>query len=287
MTIPTDYIFTSGTVRKDGIYDLIITKLVAAGWVDISSKSTTDYVVLSSNGNNADKALLLNLRDVNVAATNSVKTTVYNTMSYRLQDTYVPGTAGAAGVFGRPSLAWTPLDIVPSVVTTGTLAIDTAVNYKVYADKSKIILALEYPIATGYGPLLIYMGQPDTVWVSESGNRGILVATTANSAVAGSVQICNSPDRVGSLTAPYAMLTLALAPARNPNADGVYFDSSICYQSTAEGIRGKLDGILSILNQNTFNGDTETINGNTYYTLVCHTQGLSSFASQAFLIRIA
>lgn len=287
MTIPTDYVFQSGTVLKNGIYDLIISKLVAAGWVDVSSKPATDYVVLTSAGNTGDKALVLNLRDVNIAGANSVKTTNFNTMSYRLQDTYIPGAAGVAGTFGRSALAWTALDIAPTVVTTGQLAADTTVNYKVYADTSKIILTLEYPIATGYSPLLLYIGQPDSVYVAESAAKGMVVASTVNMTTAANLMISNSPDGMGSTTAPYVMPTTALIPLRNPNAAGKYFESDILYQSTTEGIRGKLDGVLCLLNSNIATGDIVTIDTKTYYALVCHTQGNSSFPTPALLIRTA
>lgn len=285
MAIPTDYIFTSGTVRKDGIYGLIISKLVAAGWVDVSSKPATDYAVLTSTGNTGDKALVLNLRDVNITGTNSVKTTTYNTMSYRLQDTYVPGAADVAGTFGRPALVWSGLNLVPTTLTTGTLAVDTIIKYKVYVDASKIILSLEYPIATTYGPLLIYIGQPDSVYVSESAARGIVVASTINMTLAGNLMICNSPEDMGSAAAPYVMPTTALMPLANPNAAGKYFESDIYYQSAAEGIRGKLDGVLCLLSSNVLTGDSVIIGSKTYYVLVCHTQGYSAFPSQALLIR--
>lgn len=287
MAIPTDYIFQSGTVLKGGIYDLIVNKLVAAGWVDVSSKPATDYMVLTSAGNTGDKALVLNLRDVNVAGANSVKTTNYNTMSYRLQDTYAPGASGVAGTFGRSALAWTALDIVPTATTSGSLAMDTTVNYKVYADASKIILALEYPIATGFSPLLIYIGQPDSVYVGESSSRGMIVATTANTTTAANIVISNSPDGMGITSAPYVMPTTALMPLSNPNAAGKYFESDIYYQGASEGIRGKLDGVLCLLNSRIATGDIITIGTKTYYALVCHTQGATSFPSQALLVRTA
>lgn len=289
MAIPTDYIFQSGTVLKNGIFDLIVNKLVSAGWVDISSKPATDYVVLTSTGNTGDKSLVLNLRDLNSAATpiNSVKTTNFNTMSYRLQSSYTPGAAGVAGTFGRPTQAWNPLDIVPTVVTSGTLAADTVINYKVYADASKIILVLEYPITIGYNPMVIYMGQPDSEYVVESASRGVLVATTTNATLAANVQVCNSPDGVGATATSYSMPTTALIPLTNPNAIGKYFESDIYYQSSTEGIRGKLDGVLCLLNSSISTGDIVTVGAKTYYCVVCHVQGATSFPSQALLVRTA
>lgn len=288
MAIPTDYIFTRGTVAKNGVFDLIVNALQNAGWESVASLPSTDGTVLKSTGNNGDKALIINIRDTNVAGTNSVKTTNFNTMSYRLQDTYTPGASGVAGVFGRSSLSWSAMDIAPTVVTTGTLASDTTLTYSVYADKSKIILALEYPSATGYNPMLIYMGAPDSIWASDSLNRGCLFATTVNAQTASSIYISNTSDGMGAVTTPYALATYTQVPPGDPNMGNKRMTSSIYYGSASEGYRGKLDGIKCILNIKVNTGDTVTVGAESYYVLVCHAQGNTSFPSGiALLIRTA
>ncbi|WP_371380918.1 hypothetical protein [Sporomusa aerivorans] len=287
MAVPTDYVFSSGTCLKSQIYQLIIDKLVAAGWTDTSSLASSDFVVLKSTGNNGDKNLILNIRDTNASAANSVVSTDYCVMSYRLQDTYTPGTTGVAGTFGRSSLAWTALYLAPVSALTTTLAAATPINYKVYADASKIILLLEYPYATGYSPTLIYMGQPDTVYVTESNNRGCLTGTTNNGTTASSVMICNTSDDQASATAPYAIATSALLPSKNPNGAGKYAVSEIYYGSTTESIRGKLDGVLCAYNSNLLTGDQITIGTYTYYVAVCASVNVLSFPSLALLVRIA
>jgi len=287
MAVPTDYIFTSGTTTKAGIYQLIIDKLIAAGWADISSLASSDYVVLQSTGNTGDKNLLLNLRATNSSDTNSVVSTDYCVMSYRLQDTYTAGSSGVAGTFGRSSLAWTNLYLVPVSATTTTLAAATPITYHVYADASKIILLLEYPSASGYSPTLIYMGEPDTTYVTESYNRGCLVGVTNNGTTAASVMICNTSDDQASVTAPYAIATSALLPSYNPNGSGKYAISEIYYGSTTESIRGKLDGVLCAYNSKLVTGDTVTIGTYTYYVAVCASVNVVSFPSLALLIRTA
>ncbi|WP_371374347.1 hypothetical protein [Sporomusa aerivorans] len=287
MAVPTDYVFASGTCLKSEVFQLIISKLVAAGWTDVSSLASSDYVVLKSTGNTGDKNLILNIRPVNAAAANSVESTDYCVMSYRLQDTYTPGESGVAGTFGRSSLAWTALYLVPVSALTTTLAAATPINYKVYADASKIILLLEYPSATGYSPTLIYMGQPDTVYVTESNNRGCLVGTTNNGTTASSVMICNTSDDQAAVTAPYAIATSALLPSKNPNGAGKYAVSEIYYGSSTESIRGKLDGVLCAYNSNLLTGDQITIGTYTYYVAVCASVNVLSFPSLALLVRTA
>ncbi len=285
MAIPTDYIFTSGTCRKDGIYNLIINTLKAAGWTDVSSLASSDFVVLKSTGVNADKNLVINLRAVNASATNNVTSTQYCQMSYRLVDSYTPGAAGVAGTFGRSSLAWTDLYIVPGAASC-TMAVDAIINYKVYCDAGKLILSLEYPGATGYSPMVIYIGQVDSSYVSESNSSGMVVAVSATAAVAASVQIDNSADGAGAVSAPYALATQSLLPSTNPNAANKYAYSDIYFGNATEGIRGKLDGLLCIKNSNVLTGDNVIDGTKTYYVLVCQTQGNTSFPSQALLVRI-
>lgn len=285
MAIPTDYIFQSGTCLKNQIYQLIIDKLIAAGWTNISSLASADFVVLKSAGNAGNKNLILNIRDTSSTNVNSVVSTDYCAMSYRLQDTYIPGTAGVAGTFGRPSLAWTNILLVPVLAPTTAFAAASPINYKVYADASKIILALEYPLSSGYGPVVIYIGQPDTVWVDESNSRGMVVAVSNNGSTAGSVTISNTSNDSAPVTAPYAMATTALLPVKNPNGAQKYPTSDIIYHSAAESFRGKLDGLLCLYNSNFVTGDLMVVDGKTYYALSCATQGITSFPSQGLLVR--
>lgn len=284
MAIPTDYIFQSGTVAKSGIFDLIVSKLVAAGWTSVASLASSDFTVLKSTGNTGDQALVLNLRDTNASNANSVKTTAYCTMSHRLQDTYTPGAAGVAGTFGRPAQVWSPIDIVPTTQTTGTLAMDTVVNYKVYADASKIILTMEYPFATNLGPMVIYMGLPDSLYCTEGASRGVITGTSANS-TANNIGVSNTPSGLGAVTAPYSLLTYATLSPKNPNNAGKYAVSHIYYGSATEGVRGKLDGIYALPLGNLVTGDTITIGAKKYYALVCQSQGGNSFQSLALAVR--
>ncbi|HMM22694.1 MAG TPA: hypothetical protein PKA10_18400 [Selenomonadales bacterium] len=288
MATPTDYIFQSASVQKGGLYQFMIDKMKAAGWQDISSNPTTDFVVLRSTGVNEDKNLVIQLRPLPAAGTvaNNVTTSNFSQMSYRLVDSYTPGASGAAGTFGRSSLAWTDLYLIPAAVNT-QLAMDTVCNVKWYADAGKFIMAIEYPPATGYGPMLIYIGQPDSSYVAESNSAGLLVGVTANAPAATSVQIDNTSDGSGSVTAPYVMATQSLLPTQNPNNANKYVVSDIYYGNSTEGVRGKLDGVGCMLNNgNVLTGDNIVVDIQTYYVLVCKTQANTSFPTPALVIRI-
>jgi hypothetical protein len=287
MAIPTDYIFTSGSCLKSELYDLIIAKLVAAGWENVSSNAS-DYDVLTSAGNAGDKALVLNLRPIPAAGTaaNNIKTSNFCQMSVRLQTSYTPGTEGAAGVFGRPALAWIDVYVAP-VAANGQLPLDTTLSYHVYADASKIIISIAYPSATGLLPVVIYLGEPDSQFAGESGASSIVLAVTNSATTAASLQICNTSDGMGNVAAPYALATYALLPSGDPNMGNKRMISNIYYGSASESFRGMLDGIKCMLNVTVNTGDTVTIGAETYQVLVSHTQGNTSFPSKALLVRTA
>lgn len=285
MAIPTDYIFTRGQVVKSGVFDLIVNSLIAAGWTNVSSLPSSDFVVLKSTGNTEDKNLVLNIRDTNTSNANSIKTTAYNTMSYRLQTSYTPGAAGVAGTFGRPALAWSALDIAPTAQNTATLPMDTMLTYSIYADNSKFILALEYPYATGYSPMLIYMGLPDSLYCLEDASGGTLFGTTVNGPTANAVAICNSPSGIGSVATPYNLTVYGTLSPKNPNNAGKYALSHLYYGSATEGPRGKLDGIYAMPAGNVVTGDIITLGTKKYYVLVCQVQGTNSFLSPVLAIR--
>jgi hypothetical protein len=290
MAIPTDYVFKTGTCLKSELYGKMIDALKAAGWEDISSNPATDFVVLHSKGNTGDKNLILNLRPGNTSNANPVDTTDYCQMSYRLQNSYTPGASGAAGTFGRPSLAWTALYIVPAAAAATILGASTTLNYYVYADASKVILMVQYPSATGYLPMLIYLGEPDTLYTPESDGRGILAAMSANNPTGNNtVQICDNPDQMASAAAPYVLTVYALLAPGDPNADSKSFLSSVYYGSAAEGYRGKLDGVKLVYfsGSNFVTGDTITVGREVYTVFIVAATGYTSFPSRGLAIRTA
>lgn len=282
-----NHIFTSGSCPKNQIYQLIYNQLIAAGWTDISSNPTSDFAVLRSTGVNGDKNLLLNIRPTSPTNINSVATTDYCVMSYRLQDTYVPGAAGVAGTFGRSALAWNPLYLVPVTALTTTFGQDTVVNYKVYADANKLILVLEFPIPTTYGPVVIYMGSPDSLFAPESASRGVLVACSTSATTASCAIISNTSDGVASVAAPYAIYLYGFLPPGDPNTANKRMISPIYYGSSTEGYRGELDGLKCVLYNNILTGDTITVNGEVYYVVTTAVQGNNSFPSRALLVRVS
>jgi hypothetical protein len=287
MGIPKDYIFTSGTCAKKNFYGVITTALTSAGWTNIASNPATDGDVFASPGNTGDKALLLNLRKGNAASNaNDVTGTDYCQMSARLPSSYTPGSNGGTGTFIRAA-SWFDLYIAP-VAGGGILSRDTIYNYKIYTDKSKVIVSVEFPSATNLNPILHYIGLPDSLYCTETASRGLIVASTGDSWTAsGNVAIADTPSGMGSAAAPYSMPVICTLAPKNPNNDGKYIVSDIYYGSATEGIRGKLDGVVAIPMSNIATGDTITIGDYKYYVLVCHSIGYNNFPSLALGVRTA
>lgn len=287
MAIPTDYIFTQGTCAKKDFYGVITSALANAGWVNVSSLASTDYEVWTSTGNTGDKALVLNLRKGSVATpANDVTTTTYCQMSFRFPTSYTPGTAGVAGTFVRPDV-WRDLYIAPTAAI-GTLASDTTYTYKIYADKSKVIFSIEFPGATGYAPMLHYLGLPDSLYCTETGNKGMIYGATTNGATtAGYFLIADAPSGMGTVSTAYASLAICTLAPKNPNNAGRYVVSDVYYGSASEGTRGKLDGVVCLPTTNVLTGDIITIGTYQYYILNTSSTGNCNFPSNAVGIRIA
>ncbi len=133
------------------------------------------------------------------------------------------------------------------------------------------------------------MGEPDTLLVSDSDNRGTLVACSTMATTANCAIVCNTSDTVASVTAPYALTLSTLLPSGDPNVSGKYMVSPIYYGSASESFRGKLDGIMAAYysGTNLLNGDTITVGTTKYYVVITGIAAPNSFPTRALLLRIA
>jgi len=284
-----EYIFSKGTCKKKEIYSLIIDKLKEKGWKDISSKPETDYVVLHSKGVTGDRDLILNLRDrtdSNPSESYSVVTTDYSTMSYRLQTWYTPGASGEPGTFAKPNRAWRPWHIYGS---GQAFSKETSLDYYIYVDAGKLIIALEYPTASNIcEPIVTYLGEPDTRFTTESQSRGVLFAASNTNQ---GVCITDCPDDLGIKDDVYLLPTYALLPTVDPNIARKYMVSPIYYGSDEEGFRGKLDGVKTVkyigsAPTNLLQGDTLVTEHAKYHCVLPYGLYETPFPGKAVLLRI-
>jgi hypothetical protein len=280
------YIFTTGTCTKKDIYGIIKSTMIAAGWTNISSNAATDFDVLSSMGKDGTKNLVIQMRATNTTGANDTTTTDYCLASYRLINSYTPGAPLTAGIVGRTAETWNALSIAPGIATD-TISKDTPVTYRYYADASKLIMQLEYPVALGKGPVVLFIGLPDTTYCSEPNSRGLLVASSANANTANSVHITDQPGELAATTASSVRGNICNVTYKNPNSAGKYLLAEIFYGNATEGVRGKLDGLYAIPNQNVLNGDNIVIGTETYYVAICNSTGNNGLPSLALTFRIS
>lgn len=285
-----NYVFQKGTCLKKEIFQKILDGFFAAGWKDISSKAASDYYVLNSKGETDDKNLIINLREVNSSGANSVLTTDFCQFSYRLQTGYTPGDTGAAGIFKRPNMGWRDLYIVP-VANNTQVGGDMTITYYQYADKNKQIMMITYPNATGYLPVLIYIGisEKDSLYTPESDSRGIVCGSNINVPTNLCVQVSDTPDKSPIGTDQYSLSTYSLLVPLDPNADNKSFLSSVYYGSAAEGYRGKMDGIKLVYfsGSNFVTGDTIIVDTATYTVFIVASINSTSFNSRGIALRTA
>jgi hypothetical protein len=267
MAIPTDYIFTPGTCLKKDFYSVLTNALIGAGWTNVTSNHDTDGDVFVSTGNTGDKSLIINLTKNQATPSTDVTTTIYATMTCRFPSSYTPGEPGIAGTFVRPGLSM-HLSLAHIHQTRG-MSLDTVCYYKLYVDKNKVIFSIEYPPAasdtTGINwighPIFNFVGLPDTLYTSETGNRGmVLCSTFVNSTngtrggVTNSLLVANNPASIGDSEDAYAMPLIYTNIPTNPNNSGIYSLTELEYGSSVEGLRGKLDGVYMLPNANVRTG---------------------------------
>ena len=278
-----DAIFTPGTCLKKELYQTIINAFLAAGWQNVSSNPATDFDVLTSPGEDGDKSLTIQLRPTNTSNGNSVITTDNNVCSYRLIESYTPGSPGSAGTFGRPSEAWNNLYIVPS---TSAVSMDTPMTYWLHVNKNRLIIVIETPPATGIGPVTHFIGLPDEVMVSEPGSRGLLVASSAYSKGNGVVHITNTPGELApESTSSTRTIYCQLAP-KNPNSAGRHIMSPMKYGNGSESYRGLLSDLFALPAGSGSTGDIVMEGPKKYRLIVNQNASYNSFPSTTLAIRI-
>jgi hypothetical protein len=285
-----DYLFQTGTCLKQDLYETIKGIMVSAGWTNISTNYATDGDVMYSTGENNDKTLFFQMRDTNASAANSIKTTDYNVMSYRLPNVFTAGTGtyptGTAGTSERTvaNEAWKVMYIAPTATVINRT---TTITYRYNCNKNRLIFIVEYPEGTAIAPVLNYIGIPDIVYGSDTGSRGLIVATTGGASAANIVQITNAVAELPNDTASSTRAVYCQLSAKNPNTSGKYMMSEMYYGNTTEGMRGKITGVFALPNQNILNGDTITVGTKQYRVIVAGSLNYNSFPSLAVAYQIA
>lgn len=200
--------------------------------------------------------------------------------------TTTEGTS-SVGSTPRSSETWKLWTLEPASSTTLINKDLVTINYKYNVNANRLILVLEFPGETGYGPMLFYVGLPDEVYSAEGGSTGLLFAASSANPTAGTINVTNNPSEYTAAAASIAESCLYSLAPKNPNAAGKYILSEISYGGTLSGVRGKLTGIFVLPNQNILHGDIIQEGAKQFQVVVCHSYSSTAFPTSAFAIQIA
>jgi hypothetical protein len=233
-----DAIFTKETLLKSQLYTRIKTLLTGAGWQNVSSKPVTDFDVFTSAGETGDKQLVMQLSEVYTG--NALGSTTNHYLMVRLPYSYIPGAAGVAGTFGRPSDAWLPVSCFDTNISP-----DTQFDFYYHVNKNRIIFVIEPPKASGFGPQAVYLGMSNETMINEIKSDGCMVACTKGMSNS-SVWMTSKPKE--KTTAPYYLLCYPLVTPKEDSPDNTRIISKMFYGDTYEGVRGIIDSVYYVHN---------------------------------------
>lgn len=296
------YIFTKGQCAKADLYDMVIKAMTDAGWKDVSGSPTLDGNVMYSTGVNADKALFVQLSPyANVTnssaneTTYSSRTTNYCNWKARITNNYVPGAnISTPGTYQEAARAWItlmPINTVNANKNTESIPTNALIDYRIFVDKSKVIMAFKASDVYSDKYNMIYIGEPDTLYCNAENGRGMIITSSYNASIfSSSAYMCDYPDAtMGSIGDGYYRLSLsAITPTKSPNLNNKYFLSDIYIQAAAYGMIGKLDGIFSLTYSGINAEDTITYNGATYLVIDVYQIATSNgFPTSAIAVQIS
>lgn len=276
------YFFQSLDTTKGQVYPTIISLLQSAGWVNVSSNPATDFDVMQSEFD--DKKLVIQMRPTNISNTNNTTTSDQPAMSFRMIEGYVPGVPGSAGIFDRPAEIWRVIHNAPIGTTTTTISRNTPVTILYNVNKRRLIMAILYPKASGYGSIINYIGIPDEegIFCTEPGSRGLIVGTSYGGPAHNQIASSNSPQELAAETASNAMYTSHTMTLKSPNHAAKYFPGVINYGYTATAPRGSLTGIYVLATGSDITeGDIVEIEGRKFFCVVCNSATANSFGTSA------
>ena len=250
--------------------------MTAGGWTNVSSNLAIDFNVWRSSGEDGNKNLVFQMRELSAAGTNSILTTNYSQASVRLVGGYTAGAAGTAGTFARSAgtESWIGMNLVATAATT--ILPTHVLTLKYHVNKNRIMIGIEPPSATGILPNFIYIGLPDIQYCTESNSRGLIFGNTYVGIGANAVYVTDLPDESGSNPTSISRALQYQVASKNPNVAGKYFKSDIYIENINEGTRFKLDGLYILPQAGVLHGDILT-EGNSQFQVYISGLGTTGF----------
>lgn len=289
------YKFVAGTVKKSGIYDMLLNAMISAGWENISSEKILDGDVMYSSGSDGTKKLYVQLRPYcDIVATSKdsydnyhIQHTKFPYMSYRLQRSYTPGLPGTVGIFSNPTRYFEPFLILntsyyTTIPSTAIISIDEGIQYYLSVDKDKVILFTKARSELTKYWQMNYIGLPDIQYAKFEEGRGVVGFTTHayrngsfNHYRSNHIVLSEYPDSGDGINAvdPHPWISYfqyTTQPSMTPNANNKYFFSELHFGDDSYGMIGKFEDIYLANSYGLNSGDKVEINGEAYTIFCCH-----------------
>lgn len=236
----SDFIFSKIKIKKKELYDTIERLLVNAGWQNISSNATTDYKVMFSQGESGTHRLCFQLRETSPDNVYNIVTSSNGSMSIRLIGGYTPGLNGAAGTVEKKSESWRWF-----IAHNGNISPEAIIELYYHVNKNRIIFAVQPLLAFNIAPAITFIGMPDETYIKEVDSRGLVfLPTNMINHTSKMILVTDCSFKTNNSNTSYNLY--CDLPIGNNSSNSLLASNIVYGESTAEGIRGAIDGIYCL-----------------------------------------
>lgn len=235
----SDTIFNKITVLKKDLYSKLKQIMLESGWQNISSRPSTDYDVMFSNGENGKKEIYFQIRDI-ASTTAGSSTTFSNTnsrfFSMRLSGRYLPGSSGVAGTFSKNSDTWKAV----AITYQSEILPNQPIELYYSCNKDRLIFLTDYSLSLTLPSTLNYIGVPVTFADEHEWSSCVFASSIGSGRRLYVTDIKNDY----SVTAPITYLTYLGLGSKNKIGEKILM-SNVIYGSTSEGLKGTIPEVFS------------------------------------------
>lgn len=277
-----DVIFQSEKVLKKDLFPRMISLMESAGWVDVSSRPSTDFIVMKSSGISGDKELCFQIRPTDRSNRNDVTTTSNNMFSIRLIRDYVSNVIGQSGSTTRSNETWYNVRLART-----NYPLEDVFTLYYYVDKNKGVFVFEPPDSPHNTSEFFYIGLP-TSFINENKNSGLITFATylrSTSSLSDRALVTDNPYVLYKNSYNLNLYTDSLG-FNNPSYSTFYLNE-INYGNHTEGIRGRVDELYTIRNNSKFvDGDIVKLNEKKYKMFHIPSTSYGFSSTSGFAIRV-
>ncbi|MEK4049965.1 hypothetical protein [Bacillus sp. FSL K6-2839] len=236
----SDTIFNKITVLKKDLYSKLKQIMLESGWQNISSRPSTDYDVMFSNGEDGKKEIYFQMRDIaSTIAGSSATFSNSNSrfFSMRLSGKYLPGSSGVFGTFAKNNDTWKAV----AITYQSEILPNQPIELYYSCNNDRIIFLTDYTPSLGLPSTLNYIGVPVTFADEHEWSACVFASSSIGS---GRRLYVTDIKNDYSVTAPISCLTYLGLGGKNQIGETILM-SNIIYGSTSEGLKGTMPEVFS------------------------------------------